>query len=146
MTIKTLFSLSVATVCLSITGCATCNTPTHHALESSAYIELIRISADVDGSDRFIFTPRSIRHEHKEWSNPTNVQFNGEPWSNLTRSPPGWRNLNHNLDLSRAMIVQRKGRDVIALEHTAKGFDLYLSDSPNGSAHYEVTIAVPRRR
>ena len=39
-----------------------------------------------------------------------------------------------------------EGRDVIALEHTPDGFDLYLSDSPNSGAEYDVTIAIPRRR
>ena len=47
------------------------------------------------------------------------------------------------LSLTYAWIVQRHGRDVIALESTAKGFDLYLCDSPNGAADYSVTIAIP---
>ena len=50
----------------------------------------------------------------------------------------------NGLDLTRARIANRDGRDVIALEETAGGFDLYLCDSPNGSANYEVTIAIPR--
>jgi hypothetical protein len=49
------------------------------------------------------------------------------------------------LDLHKATIVQRKGRDTIALERTTAGFDLYLNDSPNGAADYEVTISIPRK-
>lgn len=105
---------------------------------------MIRITANVDGSDRFIFTPQEVRYEHKAWSPVTDVTFNGEPWTDLDESPPGWRDLGTQLDLSRARIAERHGRDVIALELTANGFDLYWCDSPGGSEEYDVTIAVPR--
>ncbi|GDY20278.1 hypothetical protein LBMAG56_16230 [Verrucomicrobiota bacterium] len=45
-------------------------------------------------------------------------------------------------DVRRTLAPQR--RDIIALEHTAEGFDLHLCDSPNGGADYEVTIAITR--
>jgi hypothetical protein len=35
---------------------------------------------------------------------------------------------------------------VIALEQTKDGFDLYICDSPNGAADYEVTIEIPRNK
>ena len=47
--------------------------------------------------------------------------------------------------LEEAQELKRQGRDVIALESTPAGFDLYLCDSPNGSADYAVTIAIPRK-
>ena len=138
-------SLCFALACFGISGCATCKKPIHTASDSSAYVTLIQISADVDGSGRFVFTPRDVRYEHKSWSRPTNVTFDGEPWAEIDHSPTDWRGLSRRLDLSRAWLVKREGRDVVTLEQTAQGFDLYLSDSPNGSAHYAVTIAVPRR-
>ena len=56
---------------------------------------------------------------------------------------------NHDLEqmveTSDAWIVERSGRDAIALEHTAEGFDIYLCDSPNGSAEYSLTLSIPRR-
>jgi hypothetical protein len=144
-TMKTLISVCIVAACFAISGCATCKRTTHETDDLSAYVKLIRISADVDGSERFVFTPRYVRDEHKFWSRPTGVTFNGEPWTDLDHSPPGWQRLSRHLDLSRAWIVKRQGRDVVALEQTEKGFDLYLCDSPNGSSYYDVTIAVPRR-
>jgi hypothetical protein len=142
---KSLYLASLVVACLFLNGCTTCKTTGRATGDSSAYVTLIRISAEVDGSDRFIFTSHDVKHEHKFWSHPVDVTFNGEPWTDLDHTPPGWRDLGRQLDLSRAWIVKRQGRDVIALEHTAEGFDLYLCDSPNGPAHYEVTIAVPMR-
>ena len=92
-----------------------------------------------------IFTRGSVRYEHSSWSPPVDVTFDGEPWTNLDQTPSTWRDPGSRLDLARAWIASRKGRDVIALEPTAGGFDLYLCDSPNGAADYEVTIAIPRR-
>jgi hypothetical protein len=123
---------------------------THHGFITAegpglAPVKLLRISAMVDGSGRIIFARSGVRYEHKSWTPPTEVIFDGEPWTDLHGAPPAWRNGSRQLDLSKAWIVNRKGRDVIALEHTADGFDLYLCDAPNGSAPYEVIIAIPRR-
>jgi hypothetical protein len=111
----------------------------------AAQPKLLHISGRVDGSGRIIFTADSVRYEHKHWRRPNHVLFAGEPWTKLDRTPPPWRDFGDRLDLSKAWIVKRRGRDVIALEHTADGFDLYLCDSPNGGADYAVTIAIPRR-
>jgi len=138
-------SIGIATACVALSGCVTYNKTTYATGDLSAYVTLIRISASVDGNDRFIFTPRDVRYEHKFWSRPNNVTFNGEPWTDLEHSPAGWSDLSRHLDLTRAWIVKRQGRDVAALERTAEGFDLYLCDSPNGYGYYDVTIAVPRR-
>lgn len=108
--------------------------------------KLLRISATVDGSGRMIFTRSSVKYEHKHWGRPTAVKFDGEPWTNLDVTPPPWTDFGDRLDLTKAWIVKRQGRDSISLENTPDGFDLYLCDSPNGANHYEVTIAIPRRR
>ena len=108
--------------------------------------KLLCLTANVDGSGRFIFTRDNARYEHKHWSPPVDVTLNGESWSDLTHTPASWGEFCRGLDLSRARIVTRQGRDAVALEPTAAGFDLYLCDSPNGSADYAVTIAIPRRK
>ena len=112
----------------------------------AAQPKLLHISGRVDGSGRIIFTPKTVHYEHKHWRRPNHVLFDGEPWTKLDRTPAPWRDFGDRLDLSKAWIVKRKGRDVIALEHTPDGFDLYLCDSPNGGADYAVTLAVPRRK
>lgn len=102
-------------------------------------------SAVIDGTDRFIFTKAMAWNEHLTWNPPRNVTLNGEAWSDLTAPPARWAEIAKDLDLTRASIATRKGRDVIALEHTADGFDLYFVDNPPGSGTYEVTILVPRK-
>lgn len=112
---------------------------------AAAQPKLLHLSARCDGSGRIVFTPESVRYEHRHWAPLRKVLFDGEPWTNLRKAPVAWSDYGSRLDLTRAWIVDRKGRDVIALERTADGFDLYLSDSPNGGADYIVTIAIPRR-
>jgi len=112
----------------------------------AAQPKLLHISATVDGSGRLVFTRDSLTYAHKHWSPPTHLMVDGEPWSDLDTTPPAWSDISAGLDLSKAWIVKRSGRDVIALEATPDGFDLYLSDSPNGHDDYEVIIALPRTR
>jgi len=112
----------------------------------AAQPKLLRITCRMDGSGRIIFTRQSVHYEHKHWRRPNHILFDGEPWTKLDQTPVPWRDFGDRLDLTRAWIVKRKGRDVIALEHTPDGFDLYLCDSPNGGASYDVTLAIPRRR
>src|SRR5262249_41616342 len=112
---KVLIPVCIGVTCLALSGCATAKRHVHAAGDSPDYVTAIRISANVDGSDRFIFTPQDVRYEHKFWDRATNVTFNGEPWSDLDNSPSGWREFARDLDLSRARIAERQGRDVIAL-------------------------------
>ena len=112
----------------------------------AAQPKLLHISARVDGSGRMVFNSKSVRYEHKHWRQPNHVLFDGEPWIKLDRTPVPWRDFGDRLDLSKARIVKRSGRDMIAIEHTPDGFDLYLCDSPNGGSDYSVTLAIPRRK
>ena len=109
-------------------------------------LKLLRISAMLDGSCRISFTHQGVRYEHKSWVKPTDVMFDGEPWKDLDQTPPVWEQYGAKLDLSRAYIAERKGRDVIALETTPDGFDLYLADAPQGAAPYSVAIMIPMMR
>jgi len=108
--------------------------------------KILKITAQVDGSGFIEFTPESVQYHHLNWQPPTDVTFDGEPWQNLDQTPASWSDNGRRLDLARAQIVERKGRDVIALERTEAGFDLFLDDSPNGADRYEVTIAIPWRK
>lgn len=107
--------------------------------------KLLRISGRFDGSGRIVFNRDGVRYEHRHWGRPSHVLFDGEPWTKVDRTPAPWRDFGKRLDLSRARIVKRQGRDIIAIEHTPDGFDLYICDSPNGAANYSVTLAIPRR-
>jgi hypothetical protein len=105
----------------------------------------VTLTATIDGSDRFVFAGESLWNEHLAWQAPRNVRLNGQPWTDLTVAPPGWADQARDLDLTKATIVERKGRDLIALETTADGFALILSDTPMGSGAYEVTVRIPRK-
>lgn len=107
--------------------------------------KLLRITATVDGSGRLAFTLEGGRYHRKYWDPPSDMTIDGVAWTDLSKPPPGWEALTEGLDLTRARIVKREGRDLIALELTDLGFDLYLCDTPNGAAAYEVTIAIPHR-
>jgi hypothetical protein len=140
---------------MALAGCANCplhdkSKPDAGAASSNSVTtrrpKLLRISATVDGSDKIVFTDESVRCKHKFWSPMTNVMFNGKPWHDLDHTPTRWLAFSDRLDLSKARIVKRQGRDAIALETTRAGFDLYLDDSPNGAAEYSVTIAIPYRK
>ena len=93
-----------------------------------------------------MFTSQSVVYEHLSWGPPKEVTFDEKPWFDLASTPSGWATIGSQLDLRKASVVQRKGRDIIALEHTPVGFDIYVSDAPNGSADYEVTVSIPRRK
>jgi hypothetical protein len=108
--------------------------------------KILKISAEVDGSGVFEFTPFSAQYHHLNWQPPVQVTIDGEPWVSLDETPASWTDNARKLDLSRAQIVERRGRDVIALERTEAGFDLFFDDSPGGADHYEVTIAIPWRK
>ncbi|MCX6908394.1 MAG: hypothetical protein NTY01_10170 [Verrucomicrobia bacterium] len=138
--------ISIA-ACLACSSCATPpkGLPQVSMNQSVEKETIVRISAMVDGSGRFIFTSSNVRYIHKSWSPPTDVKFNGEPWTNFDETPWMWSRISEQFDLSRARLVERKGRDIIALEHTPEGFDLYFCDAPNGASAYSATIAIPRR-
>ncbi len=104
----------------------------------------ITLSGTIDGSDEFHFTPGKIAWTHKHWKEPADMKFAGAPWNKLEQTPQDWRDFR-DLNLSKARIVKRKGRDTVALEVTRDGFVLYFCDSPNGGDDYSVTIAIPRR-
>jgi len=105
----------------------------------------LTLTAIIDGSERFIFTRDNVWDEHGRWAPPTEVFINGRPWEDLSQAPAGWAEFAANLDLSKATILTRNGRDIIALEPTAEGFDLYIADTQTGSAKYSVTISIPRK-
>lgn len=110
----------------------------------SGAVELT-FTAIIDGSERIIFTRDNVWNEHGHFSPPKEVFINGQPWKDLSQAPDGWAEFAAHLDLSKATILTRNGRDIIALEPTVEGFDLYIADTQMGSARYSVTISVPRK-
>lgn len=104
----------------------------------------LTFSATIDGSDRFIFTPDNVWNDHGKWQPPQDVLFNNEPWNDFTQPPPGWPELAATLNLAGARLLKREGRDIIVLEKTTEGFDLYFADTPMGAGKYVVTVLIPK--
>ena len=104
---------------------------------------LVNMSAVIDGSDQVSFSRDAVKWQHHQWSRPRNVMFNGEPWPDLNDAPPNWPELAKNLDLTKAVITLREGRDLIILETTIDGFDLFFADTQMGSGPYRVTFPYP---
>ena len=105
----------------------------------------LTLSGTFDGSDRFIFTRDNVVNERGRWAAPKEVLFNGVPWTDLTQPPEGWLEFAAPLNLTHAVITARQSRDIIALESTAEGFDLYFADTQMGASQYSVTVSIPKR-
>jgi hypothetical protein len=105
----------------------------------------LSLSAEIDGSERFIFTPERVWNEHGRWDPPKNVMFNGVPWKDLSQPPPDWIEMATDLDLTAARILTREGRDIIALEPSQDGFELLFADTLMGAGNYAVTISIPKK-
>ena len=132
---------AVASALLLIVVLSSCCTTPKPPVDPNEYLT---ISGEIDGSEKFIFTPEQVKWVHLHWSEPDDMTFKGKPWNNPRKTPAQWAEFA-SLDLPHATIVKRQGRDVVALEPTTRGFILYLSDSPNGAGPYSVTIAIPKQ-
>lgn len=104
----------------------------------------LTLSAVVDGNDRFVFTQDDAWNDHKDWAPPSDVRFQGQPWTDLSQAPAGWAEVAGDLDLARASILVRIGRGIVTLETTPDGFDVYFIDRVEKEAPYEVVIWIPR--
>ncbi len=105
----------------------------------------LTLSASIDGTGRFIFSATNVVYQHQNWDPPRSVVLNGLPWPDLKQTPEGWVEFAAQLDLPHAVIVERRGRDVIALEPAEAGFALYCADSLLGAGRYYVRMQIPKK-
>lgn len=132
------------TTVLCLLGISYAPTPAQPIVADAApQVWTFTLSAKIDGSGVFVFSDNELIYQHKHWEIPAQVLCNGQPWQDLGKSPDVWLALRGKLDLSHAWIVRRTGRDVVAMEKSKHGFNVYLADSPNGADHYSITIAIP---
>ena len=110
--------------------------------------QVLRIVADIDGSDQLHINRHSAHWKHLHWSWPSSVKLNGVAWnpreSNVLVNRNGTAFLPRKVDLRSAQIVSQSGRDTIILEHVDDGLVVHFGDSPNGRARYEVVIALDK--
>ena len=110
---------------------------------------VLKIAAEIDGSDFLRITAGEARWEHKHWSGPANVTLNGVAWpveqTNVLQNGASNRFLPEGVDLSTARIISRKGRDLATLWAEDRGISVWFADNPNGSDNYELEINFGRQ-
>lgn len=112
---------------------------------SSEELYNLEITFPVDGSGKLIFTGYDIIYENISGDPPKQGTFGGEAWEEMDKkSPARWsERLGRRVDLSRVKIVARSARDVLWLEHTTEGCEVYFADTPPGEATYKFTLQLP---
>ncbi len=105
----------------------------------------LKISAQIDGSERVKITTREASWEHKAYEYPANVSLNGVPWpveqNSILKNEGTNTFLTSGVDFSTARIVGRKGRDLATMWAEADALWVCFADNPNGSDYYELEIA-----
>jgi len=109
---------------------------------------VLDIQADIDGSDTVTITPEGAKWAHKHWDWPSNVSINGVEWDPQAQpelASTGKLSCLTKADLSTARVIERSGRDTVAVETMDGAVTVYFADSPNGADRYEVKIAFFQR-
>lgn len=106
---------------------------------------VLKIAAQVDGSDRLKITAHEATWTNLAWGIPATVKLNEVSW-NLSQTnvllnagtntylPPG-------IDFSTAKIVHREGRDVATMWADNEAVWVSFADNPNGGDAYELEIS-----
>jgi hypothetical protein len=115
---------------------------------SVSAVAKLKITAQIDGSDRFKFTATEASWDHKAWSYPAHVTLNGVPWDpqseNVRKNEGTNRFLPSGIDFSTARIVGRKGRDLATMWSDSSAMWILFADNPNGGDAYELEISFGR--
>jgi len=105
----------------------------------------LKISAQIDGSDRLKITARDATWTHLARSRPAAVKLNDVPWDvnriNALLNAGTNAFLPSGIDFSTARIVHRSGRDLATLWADDDAVWVTFADNPNGWDTYELEIA-----
>jgi hypothetical protein len=105
----------------------------------------LKITGQIDGSDRLKITAQEAVWTHMAYSFPNAVELNGIPWdvsqTNVLLNAGTNAFLPPGIDLSTAKIVGRKGRDVATLWADDDALWVSFADNPNGWDTYELDIS-----
>jgi hypothetical protein len=105
----------------------------------------LKITGQIDGSDRLKITSQGAVWTHLAYSLPTAVQLNGIPWdvsqTNVLLNARTNAFLPPGIDFSTAKIVHREGRDVATMWADDDALWVSFADNPNGWDNYELEIS-----
>lgn len=106
---------------------------------------VLKISAQIDGSDVLKITPEMTTWQHLTFGCPDKVAMNNITWSvqetNVLANDGATRFLPAGVDLSSAQILSRKGRDLVTMSAQKDAVLVSFADNPNGADQYEIEIA-----
>ena len=109
--------------------------------------DVLTLRGMIDGSEEVHIYQDRAEWIHKHWRGPADITVNGTAWDIevpfVNQGTTAY--FKHPMDFSRTRVLMARGRDVAAMVATPDKLILYLSDSPNGAAEYEMRIAVGRK-
>ncbi len=95
----------------------------------------------IDGTERIEVTAESVQWRHVSWSWPPEpVTLNGVEWKPQSQPRLRTNDLSGPVDFATARLELIRGRDAVALERSATGITLFISDTPCGTDVYEFRI------
>jgi len=101
------------------------------------------VVATIDGSDCLTIDSTGAHWRQMVGGPPSDITLNGKPMdpgAKLALSDVGLA----GVDLTSASVISRTGRDIVAMEKTGQGLDIYFADTPGGSDRYEINIQFAR--
>ena len=105
----------------------------------------LKITAQIDGSDRLKITAREATWTHLAYALPATVKLKEAAWdvsrTNVLLNAGTNVFLPSGIDFSSARIVHRRGRDLATLWADDDAVWVTFADNPNGSDTYELEIA-----
>jgi hypothetical protein len=108
-------------------------------------VAMLKIAAQIDGSDFLKITKREATWQHGTWSPPGSVRLNDVAWdlgeTNVLMNVGTNTFLPAGVDFSTAKIIHRQGRDVGTLWADTNALWVSFADNPIGADAYELDIS-----
>ena len=120
-----------------------------HAIEHPSDPLVLRISVDIDGSDRLLISGQEVLWIHRHWDWPDRVSINDVQWQ-PRHSPVLGEELRQSLfsapvDFSSGRMTVHQGRDTVVLHAFSDHIVIHFADTPNGRSTYDLTIVFSRK-
>jgi hypothetical protein len=106
---------------------------------------VVEIAATIDGSDELTLSADGAEWTHKNYGWPADILINNVKWDPRDGDLPSTGPLEFlkKVDFSKARVLDRQGRDTVAMEAADDHVTIYFDDAPIGADHYRIRIALP---
>lgn len=109
---------------------------------------ILQIDATIDGSDVLVLSAQGAEWTHKHWGWAKDVMLNDVAWQpkdQPTLPSTGELQFLTTVDFSKAKVLDRQGRDTVAMEREDDRLTIYFADSPGGAGEYQIKILLPAK-